>query len=83
MSFIQAPWTDEEVAALNRWQELGYAHPFTCSESDSHPLNGGYEDRLVAENDGWHCPTCGHTQNWAHDFMLRVPHFTYKEPHTP
>lgn len=25
-----APWTDEQVAALNRWQASGVTHPYTC-----------------------------------------------------
>jgi ribosomal protein S27AE len=27
---IDAPWTDEQVAALNRYQKLDHVHPFTC-----------------------------------------------------
>lgn len=26
----QAPWTEEQVAALNRWQASGLMHPYTC-----------------------------------------------------
>lgn len=60
MTKVIAPWTAEQVAALNRWQRLGYVHPFTCP-------NGW---NLVATTAGWVCPgTCGYTQDWAHDFM--------------
>ena len=28
---IEAPWTSEQVAALNRFQAKPWAHPFTCA----------------------------------------------------
>ena len=27
---IEAPWIDEQVANLNRWQQAGYVHEFIC-----------------------------------------------------
>jgi hypothetical protein len=60
---IYAPWTEEQVKALNRWQEAGYVHPFTCWEGDD----------LVATTGGWVCPKCSYQQNWAHSFMLEEP----------
>lgn len=67
MAIIEAPWTSEQVAALNRYQTLGVMHPFTCPRrgQDEH-----YSDNLVATENGWICQFCGYTQNWAHDFML-------------
>lgn len=56
---ITAPWTTEQVEALNEWQQLGRVHPFTCP--NSHPL--------VATPDGWVCIPCAYMQDWAHDFM--------------
>jgi hypothetical protein len=64
---IHAPWTAEQVGALNRWQKLGYVHEFTC------PGDHADDRALVAAADGWHCLTCGYTQDWAHDFMLETP----------
>lgn len=64
MDKIFAPWTDAEVATLNRWQQLGTVHEFTC------PCEHDGDRTLVAHNDGWHCPDCLYTQNWAHRFML-------------
>jgi len=59
-----APWTPEQVEALNFWQTRSDVHPFTCQ--NSHP-----EDRtLVATPDGWICKHCSYTQLWAHHFML-------------
>ncbi|MER7734126.1 hypothetical protein ABTX80_24865 [Streptomyces erythrochromogenes] len=62
---ITAPWTPEQVAALNRFQRAGSMHPFTCGrDHDSHHV-------LIATEAGWVCPGpgCGYTQDWAHAFM--------------
>lgn len=59
-----APWTAVEVASLNAYQAAGVMHPFTC-DSDDEPC----ASVLVATTDGWICPDCGYTQNWAHEFM--------------
>lgn len=59
---ITPPWTDDQVRALNAYQRRGDRHPFTCG--------GEYcGANLVATRDGWKCPDCNYTQNWAHDFM--------------
>jgi hypothetical protein len=58
---IQAPFSDEQVAALNAYQSGGVLHPFTCP-NHSH-------EALTADTDGWSCPACDYTQTWAHDFM--------------
>jgi hypothetical protein len=70
---IRAPWTDEQVAALNRFQTGGRMHPFTCRHRDQ----SGHVERphadlgqLVATRDGWTCPDCGYTQDWAHRMMV-------------
>lgn len=60
-----APWTDAQVRALNRWQKDGRFHEFTCAQEHLG------ERTLVANNAGWRCPTCGYTQDWAHDFMCQ------------
>ncbi len=60
---IQAPFTDEQVAALNAFQRLGHGQPFTCTHHSQIPL--------VAAKEGWRCgdPNCAYTQAWAHSFM--------------
>lgn len=55
-----APWTDEQVECLERWQDDGKNHPFTCVCGES----------LIPYKDGWLCDSCGHKQNWCHNFML-------------
>jgi hypothetical protein len=64
---IRAPWTSEQVAALNRFQQYGGMHPFTCG--GEHPFSN---PTLVAQTDGWHCPArhCDYRQDWAHAFMV-------------
>lgn len=66
MPEIRAPFTDDQVETLNRFQVGGWFHPFTCGRRAEHPDNEGV---LVASNDGWHCPVCDYTQDWAHWFM--------------
>lgn len=64
---LKAPWTPDQVAALNRFQKSGFVHEFTCG-------NDHEGDRvLVAHSDGWHCPSCSYVQNWAHRMMLETP----------
>lgn len=62
--FCKAPWTEEQVAFLNEYQQVGFMHPFTCG-------NEGCRNDLVATKNGWICsdPDCNYTQDWAHDFM--------------
>jgi len=67
----KAPWTINQIVALNRWQECGYVHPFTCPRHD----NSESEVRLVATEKGWRCSKfdCHYEQDWCHDFMLDGP----------
>jgi hypothetical protein len=71
MSQLVAPFTPEQVEALNRFQKGRWMHPFTCgsgNRTDANHLDG--EGVLVATENGWICPYCDYTQDWAHDFML-------------
>lgn len=66
---IHAPWTPEQVAALNRFQAEGGMHPFTCG-GDHAPGSPA----LIAYTDGWRCQqpygeSCDYRQDWAHAFM--------------
>lgn len=61
---LKAPWTADQVDALNALQRSGAFHPFTC------PGHDGRGDRtLVATRGGWICPHCEYTQDWAHEQM--------------
>ncbi|MFD4596774.1 hypothetical protein ACFWPQ_01950 [Streptomyces sp. NPDC058464] len=64
---IRAPWTPEQVAALNEFQQGGWMHPFTCGyEHPAHP-----NAVLKATTNGWRCYVidCDWEQDWAHAFM--------------
>ncbi|CAM5263514.1 hypothetical protein [Streptomyces badius] len=63
---ITAPWSSEQVAALERFQTTSDMHPFTCG-ADRHSLS----PRLVPSHSGWYCPdpACDYRQDWAHAFM--------------
>lgn len=79
---IKAPFTDEQVKALNEFQHHGRVHPFTCCspEEISECLRAKprgtmdyatSEGMLIATNDGWVCPCGKYTQEWAHEFMTQ------------
>jgi hypothetical protein len=70
MAKLKAPFTPEQVEALNRWQSAGTGHPYTCGSgrrTDAAHLDG--EGVLIATEYGWRCPFCDYAQDWAHDFM--------------
>lgn len=78
---LDAPFTREQMDALNRWQRCGWVHPFTCVHRNdaahhAYATAHGQGDHgiLVATRAGWVCPVCGYEQAWAHDFMLQLPH---------
>ena len=63
---IHAPWTENQVAALNGWQQRLDVHSFTCGNDSRHAV-------LVATPDGWRCVECAYQQLWAHAFMAGAP----------
>lgn len=83
---IRAPWTPEQVAALNAFQQRGGMHPFTCG-GDHTPGS----PPLIAYTDGWRCPqpygeACDYQQGWAHGFMADLeawPKSPFGERHGP
>jgi hypothetical protein len=62
---VAPPFTPEQVASLNAYQASGAFHPYTCGNDDCHGVKGQHAS-LVARADGWHCPACDYTQEWAH-----------------
>jgi hypothetical protein len=66
---IKAPWTDEQVAALNRWQSRGDVHPFTCPGDG--PGCGDHRE-LTATANGWVCACGRYRQDWAHEMMVET-----------
>lgn len=83
LKHIEAPFTPEQVEALNRWQRNGNYHPFTCGncrDADTEAevahfkktgkwKRGKEQRELVATEKGWICPTCDYTQSWAYAIM--------------
>jgi hypothetical protein len=84
MSQIKAPFSPSIVVELNRYQH-SFWHPFTCG-NDRHNAehteyantHGGDFGALVATRNGWVCPVCGYTQDWATSGMIEmlVPYTT-------
>ena len=69
MKIIQAPFTEEQVQAINQYQQEGQFHPFTCGSGKRTDENHKYgEGILVATTEGLKCPFCDYKQNWAYDF---------------
>src|SRR5678809_426457 len=74
---IFAPWTEQQVQALNEFQNCRMVHPFTCGSGDrtdaKHSAyqaeHGGDFGQLVATVNAWICPSCDYTQDWAHSSM--------------
>lgn len=60
---IHAPFSDEQVEGLRRWQTCGYVHEFTCCKHVT----------MDVETRGFVCPECGRVQTWAHAFMVNPP----------
>ena len=75
MDKITAPFTPEQVEALNHYQEYTQFHPFTCggADPDCERSQGEGEGLLKATPEGWTCPCGRYTQNWAHAFMTGKP----------
>lgn len=69
---IHAPWTPEQVEALNRWQANPAKHPFTCGPCrDAAPFPLPEQFELVATEFGWVCRHCDYTQTTAFAVMAR------------
>lgn len=70
---IKTPFSTEHVEKLNKYQQSGFFHPFTCcSAGDDETCerrNGKGEGILIATNEGWVCPCGKYKQDWAHTFM--------------
>lgn len=72
---IIVPWSQEQVQILNRQQRDYRFHGYTCpNQGNSNHPTAGFANiafslshfLLIATIEGWRCPTCDYTQNWAH-----------------
>ena len=72
---IKTPFSSEQVKNLNKFQESGEFHPFTCDRSfeecevNKVPRDFSKDGILIATEKGWVCPCGRYTQDWAHGFM--------------
>ena len=73
MSDIKSPFTKEEVDKLNKFQNSGEFHPFTCDRVSQkcETKTSKKEGILIATEMGWICPCGEYKQYWAHDFMIK------------
>jgi hypothetical protein len=65
---IYAPFSQDQVTALNAFQSNPRNHPFTC-DNPVCIIEDGTSAPLIVRERGWICPSCSYTQNWAHKFM--------------
>ena len=76
MEHLNAPFDASACDRLNQFQvrvNAGFqGHPFTCANrSDGkHGEEGGDLGVLIATEQGWVCPHCEYTQQWAHPAMV-------------
>ena len=58
----------DDVVRLNQMQTAGQYHPYTCANrgDGEHRVFNGDLGALVATVNGWICPFCDYTQDWAH-----------------
>jgi hypothetical protein len=76
MTPLKAPWSDDVVLKLSELQSgARYGHPYTCiNRSDGNHHNNGHDlGCLVPTTDGWICPDCDYTQDWAHESSTTIP----------
>lgn len=55
----RAPFNEEQIIRISRYQGSGKMHPYTCGISSSHTP-------LAAWSNGLGCIDCGYVQYWSH-----------------
>lgn len=72
----KAPFTDNEVAAINVSQKSNYNHPFTCCSPDDvtecHRKLRTSEGIMIATNEGLICPCGNNKQDWVYYGMTKT-----------
>jgi hypothetical protein len=65
VDIVRAPWSAQQVNALNDYQARDDVHEYTCVNDHDE------ESRiLIATEQGWVCPSCDYKQDWAHRAVL-------------
>lgn len=68
----RAPWTVEQVVALNALQDDPYAHGYTCP-GNGHRGCAAHGRMLTATPDRWVCNCGRYRQTWAHALAAPPP----------
>lgn len=63
---IYAPWTEDQVKLLERWQNVGFVHEYSCIKNTKRC------GKLIPTVSGWICPYCDYRQNWFMDFPPEI-----------
>ncbi len=69
MEKITAPFSEDQVNALNHYQEHTNFHPFTCWGVGCKKLYQNNGGKLMATPEGWICPCAEFKQDWAYKIM--------------
>lgn len=65
-NYIVAPWSDDVIEGLNRYQVSGVCHPYTCGSGNRKDVrHSDNEGVLQATRNGWVCPFCDYKQKYA------------------
>jgi len=62
---VRAPWTDEQVLNITKYQAKSFPHPLTCCADGCTSPTG----ILVPNNNHLYCMCGKWKQDWVHDFM--------------
>jgi hypothetical protein len=65
LDIIEAPWSDEQVRSLNRYQHADPTRAFVC------PIEHDGDRLLFATKYGWVCRGCDYVKLWALRYMTR------------
>jgi hypothetical protein len=81
MNILEAPFTQEQVDKINKWQNSWDYHPFTCCSPEeieeclrANKQGKTFEENeglLIATLDGFVCPCSKYTQDWCYEFMTK------------
>lgn len=77
MNNIEAPFTQEQVDCINRFQQSSQFHPFTCCGDDipeCQRSSGENQGILIANTDGLICPCSKYKQDWVTEYMSKYKH---------
>lgn len=67
--FVKAPFTQQQAARMNAYQEMGIYHPYTCPQrgDGKHTTRNGV---LLATTAGWICLDCPYVQETVHEYVI-------------